>query len=70
MFYGIYECSGAESFATVPQDDLLFPPGVLYKNRAYRLSRTFQVNTPHQKQEFEEYCTRNNIESDVNLSSI
>lgn len=72
MFHAIYVSNdqGANSFATVGQDDLLFPPNVMYNNETFRLSKTFQVATPYQEKAFREYCESNHIETNINLSTI
>lgn len=69
MFYAEYVSNDqtVSGLVSIPQDSLIFPPTIMYKNNTFRLSRTFQVETPHQEQEFSDYCKRNSLETEVNL---
>lgn len=70
MFHAVYESTGSTPFATVAQEDLMFPPSVLYKNKSFHRTNMFSVDTIHQQENFKAYCKRNNIETDVNLSNL
>lgn len=68
MFYGHYTSfDQTMHFVTKAQEDLLFPPQVMYKNNSYRFIRAYSANTPKQLESFRRFCETQSCERDVEL---
>ena len=69
MYYGFYSSANNDgrSFVTEPQDDLMFPPQVVYNGASFRYVRAYQVSTPSQITKFEEWCVTHAQETDVSI---
>lgn len=71
--YGTVETC-QKTWVSSPQNNIMFPPQVNYlcdkckKSHNFRLRRTYTSSTPKQNKAFEEYCSRNNLESGVNIN--
>lgn len=65
VFYALYQPADNEGppFVSEGQASALFSPNVFFNGKNYRLQNTFQIGTPTQQKNFEEYCAKNNLES-------
>lgn len=71
-FYGVYHArneTATKGLATTAQPTNLFPPSIQYEGVNYALSKSFQVSTPSQQKQFEAYCLRNHLETNVEFYS-
>lgn len=69
MYYGYYSATNGsgQNFLSEPQDNMEFPPQVMYNNTSFRYMRSYQVGTPHMVEAMMEWMKKMNATTGVEI---